>query len=176
MQNYIVFLRGVNVGGKNKLKMVELRSTLETAGFEGVQTYIQSGNILLKSAFDAVILQQKMEALLESSFGIQASVLVRTPKELGSILEALPFDLKHQKQLYFVLFKETVAEKQLRALENIEFSGEHFQLAGKTMYMWYENGAGKAKLTNNFWERLLRQEATTRNYNTMKKLLDMSRG
>ena len=73
MTTYIAMLRGINVGGKNKIPMAELKARLEDLGFKGVTTYIQSGNVILRSDLDAKTLRAKIEDMLASSNGASNS-------------------------------------------------------------------------------------------------------
>ncbi|MDB5083637.1 MAG: hypothetical protein JWN30_523 [Bacilli bacterium] len=89
---YIALLRGINVGGKNIIKMADLRHTFETLGFKQVKTYIQSGNVLFESDDDEDSLRQRIEHEIESDFGISLTVILRTVEEIERIIENCPFD------------------------------------------------------------------------------------
>jgi len=103
MKNYVVLLRGINVGGKNKIAMAELRQRLEEAGFEDVSTYIQSGNVLLSSDLDARTLGKKFESLLTESFKLDSSlirVLALTKDQLQSVIDKKPPGFGDQPDKY----------------------------------------------------------------------------
>jgi len=101
----VAFIRGINVGGKHKLPMADLRAALTSAGFEVVSTYIQSGNILLTHKGGIGELEVAVEELIESKFGFRPSIIARTKTELEDILKAAPFgddgDHSHQFVTFF---------------------------------------------------------------------------
>ena len=91
-KTYVALLRGINVGGKNKLAMAELKSLFASLGFEDVVTYIQSGNVVFRSASDdADALSVEIEREIAALSGIKPAVLLRTPKELATIAERNPY-------------------------------------------------------------------------------------
>ena len=91
-KTYVALLRGINVGGKNKIAMAELKSLFASLGFEDVVTYIQSGNVVFRSASDdADALSVKIEREIAALSGIKPAVLLRTPKELATIAERNPY-------------------------------------------------------------------------------------
>ena len=93
MKRYVVLLRGINVGGKNKISMTELKFCLEEQGFEDVMTYIQSGNVILQSSLDATALGQKIEAMLSNKFKLDSSiikVLILTEDQLQAVIDERP--------------------------------------------------------------------------------------
>jgi uncharacterized protein (DUF1697 family) len=91
MTIYIALLRGINVGGKNKIKMADLKQVFETIGLCEVQTYIQSGNVLFKSNEREEELRKKIEQAIEKTFGFTVSVILRTAEELECIIGNCPF-------------------------------------------------------------------------------------
>lgn len=103
MNTYLVLLRGINVGGKNRIRMAELRLFLEEQGFEGVTTYIQSGNVVLRSGLDADKLSKKVEAGLPKRFELDSSiikVLVLTSEDLQRVVDDRPKGFGDQPDKY----------------------------------------------------------------------------
>lgn len=103
MKNYVVLLRGINVGGKNKISMTELKFCLEEQGFEDVMTYIQSGNVILQSSLDATALGQKIEAMLSNKFKLDSSiikVLILTEDQLQAVIDEKPKGFGEQPDKY----------------------------------------------------------------------------
>ncbi|MEO9892121.1 DUF1697 domain-containing protein [Aurantibacter sp.] len=179
MQTYIVLLRGVNVSGQKKIIMAELRKIIENIGFEDVKTYIQSGNIILKSTIkDPKEVASKVRNEIFASFGFDVYVLVKKYDELKLIFDNNPFtspiDIENKKVYFALLEKEPKLEiiDEFRALK---FVNDQFLVKNDCVYLNYLNGAGKAKLTNNLIERKLKVSATSRNYRTMIKLLEMAK-
>ena len=87
---YVALLRGINVGGRNKVPMADLREVFETAGHAEVSTYIQSGNVLFRSAAAGPKLEQELEERLEQRFGVPLVVVVRSLRQLGTVVEKAP--------------------------------------------------------------------------------------
>ena len=86
----VALLRGINVGGKNKVPMKDLREVFETAGHAEVSTYIQSGNVLFRSASAGPVLEKEIEAQLEKRFGVPLVVVVRSLRQLRTVIEKAP--------------------------------------------------------------------------------------
>ncbi|MED4554626.1 DUF1697 domain-containing protein [Lysinibacillus capsici] len=102
MTKYVALLRGINVGGHNKLKMAELRDALQPLGLQNIRTYIQSGNILFESSESEEFLQQQIQETIQSTFAITSTVIIRTAEEFRSIVNNCPFseqDLAVSQQL-----------------------------------------------------------------------------
>ena len=177
MKKYIVLLRGINVSGHKKIKMVDLREMLEELNFHEVETYIQSGNIILKSDEDPDKIEVKVKKGIADTFGFDVPTLVKSHDELKSIFEKSPFteprDIEN-KQIYFALLKEPPKSELMEEFRKEKFPNEVFQLTEKCVYLNCLKGAGNAKLDNNLIERKLKVSATSRNYRTMAKLLEMS--
>lgn len=87
---YVALLRGINVGGKNKVAMADLRAAFEDAGHEAVSTYIQSGNVLFESDRPAGELERAIEAVLEERYGVPLVVVVRSHRQLRAVVEKAP--------------------------------------------------------------------------------------
>ena len=103
MKSYVVLLRGINVGGKNKISMTELKFCLEEQGFEDAMTYIQSGNVILRSSLDATALGQKIEAMLSNKFKLDSSiikVLILTEDQLQAVIDERPKGFGEQPDKY----------------------------------------------------------------------------
>nr|WP_298997037.1 DUF1697 domain-containing protein [uncultured Allomuricauda sp.] len=176
MKKYIALLRGINVGGHKKIKMVELKKVLAANGFQEVQTYIQSGNLLFKAERQTSLeLAEKIHRLIEARFGFQVPVLVITIEELKNILDNNPFDKKpEENQLFFTLLKTPPLQDKVYEFKNYQFENEDFYITRNCVYLSFTGSYRNAKLNNNFIENKLKVEATTRNLKTMKKLLELS--
>ncbi|WP_343488033.1 DUF1697 domain-containing protein [Allomuricauda sp. d1] len=176
MNTYIGFLRGINVGGQKKIKMADLRESLEKAGFKSVQTYIQSGNLVfMDKSSERQVVAKNIEQILLKDFGFEVPVLVTTAQQLKKILEENPFSNDaEQKNLYFALLHEAPDENEKANLKPADYPNETFHMAEDCVYLNCKKGAGKAKLTNNIIERKLKVTATTRNLRTMQKMVEMA--
>lgn len=177
MKTYIALLRGINVGGHRKIKMVDLKAMLNKMGFKDVVTYIQSGNVVFNSSeLESNQLAEKIKNGITQTFGFDVPVLVKSRDELKSIFDKNPFteasDIEN-KRIYFALLKETPQSELVAAFSNEKYTGELFEVSDACVYLNYSKGAGKAKLSNNLIERKLKVSATSRNYRTMAKLLEI---
>jgi len=175
--NYIAFLRGINVGGQKKVSMEALRKLCADAGFSNVKTYLQSGNVVFKTKMgDIQKMEDTMSSVIYKEFGFEVPVLVLSTSQLQEILHKNPFK-KHKdlegNSLYLVLLKSAPENSLMEAFLNEHFENEEFSIENQCVYLKCKNGYGKAKLNNNLIEKKLRVLATTRNYRTMNKLLEM---
>lgn len=173
MQTYIALLRGINVGGHKKLKMADLKLLFEGLGFQDVVTYIQSGNVVF-SAEEGTGLPEKISKEITGKFGWEVPVLVKTADAIAKILAACPFAEIKKAEAYFMLL-ETPPKKELMAVvAEISCPNEEFFLTPECVYIHYGNGARNAKGSNNFFEKKLKVAATTRNYRTLAKLVELA--
>jgi uncharacterized protein (DUF1697 family) len=174
----LALIRGVNVGGK-VLSMERLRETLTAAGFANVSTYIQSGNIIFRVARGTPEKSsKKIEELIRNKFDLDVSVIVRTSAELQRIIAANPFISEtgiDESRLHVTFLARSPARVAIQALAAIPAGADRFHHAGTEIYLHCPNGYGKTKLSNNVIERVLAVRATTRNWNTVRKLAEMLR-
>jgi len=179
MQNiYIALLRGINVSGQKKIKMADLKIHFEALGYDHVQTYIQSGNVIFSTqATDQKILAEQISDQLKSTYGFDVPVLVKTLEELTDIIQNNPFteERYHQdQQIYFTLLGEPPHLENLQKLEDISYPNEAYHIDGTTIYFFCSQGYGRAKMNNNFFENKLKVTATTRNWKTVNKLIALA--
>lgn len=178
MQTYIALLRGINVSGHKKIKMADLKLSLEELSFSNVVTYIQSGNIVFKSDKKSISnLENKIHDKILNDFGFEVPVLVKTPKELTYALNNNPFEKdtsKDDKLFYVVFLKEKPISENIAKLKTYNYSPEEYILDNKIIYYYAANGAGNAKMNNNFFENKLKVQATSRNWRTTHKLVELA--
>ncbi len=178
MKTYIALLRGVNVSGKHKISMADLKFGLERLGLKDVLTYIQSGNIVFKSDIASTsYLEERIKKEINDSFGFDVPVLVMTRSDMENILQECPYKKTEDveaNRIYFVLLQRKPEDMLINTLKQTDYPNELFQVAEYCVYLNCTRGAGNAKLTNNLIERKLKVVATTRNHNTMVKLLALS--
>lgn len=173
MKAYIALLRGINVSGQKKVPMAELRDLLLKAGFQKVQTYIQSGNVVFLSSDKPMELEVKIQKIITSQFGFDVPVVVKTNEELQSIFDACPFSKDIKERSYFTLLHSVPDEELVKSTSQETYKNEMFVIKSNCVYFYSESGYGKSKCDNNFFERKLKVTATTRNYKTMLKLLSL---
>ena len=173
---YIALLRGINVSGHKKIKMPDLKAMFEALGFTNVRTYIQSGNVVFESN-SAKDLESKISAKIQEQFGFEVSVICRTAKEMEQVIARNPYakmvDFEAEK-LYVTFLQETPSEEKLEALKAFTFEPEMYTVSGKEIYVYCFNGYGNTKLENSFFEKKLKVAASTRNWRTVNKLIEMS--
>lgn len=171
MARYVALLRGVNVGGKNKLPMKELAAIFEKTGCNNVQTYIQSGNVIFECADKIEIFQPKVGRAIERKFGFNPPFLIRKLPELEKIVRENPF-LKlgaAESELHVVFLESEPTPEEVAKLEKNRVPPDDFAVHGKEIYLRLPNGAGRSKLAAVKSKTL----ATARNWRTVNTLIEM---
>lgn len=168
LSTFIALLRAVNVGGTGLLPMKELSGMCIELGFGNVRTYIQSGNVVFETRFSEKSVRSKLEEVLTKRLGKKADVLVRTPTELRSVLEANPFPDAHPSRVSVVFLSNPVPKNLLDTL--VAPGGEQVRLGQREVYIHYPEGMGRSKLKLRFPG----DAGTARNINTVAKLIAMA--
>jgi len=177
MAVYVAMLRGINVGGRNKIKMSELQALFVGLGHADVITYIQSGNVVFQNpAKNAAALTSAIEKRIARDFGIDVVIVLRTRAELGKVIAANPFGPADLSKVHVTFLAEKPAAALVRALDDHTAPPDDFRVHGREVYLHCPSGYGTTKLNNTFWERKLKIAATTRNWNTVNKLFDLAGG
>ena len=172
---HISMLRGINVGGKNRIKMEELRELYETLGFENVQTYVQSGNVIFESTdADITKIANRIEKKIKGVTGLDIPVFIRTRSEFQGLVKNTPFAGKDTTKLHVTFLSEVPQYLPVDEINAAKARNEEFSISGREIYLYCPNGYGITKLSNNFFERKLNVLATTRNWNTVNVLLSMT--
>ncbi len=177
MQTYIIFLKGINVGGHNPVNMANLKKVLAEREFENVRTYINSGNILLDSPKGRDWVYEQTDQVLIQNFGIKVALFVKTAEELTGIIEKNPFDqLKETdfKKRAIVMLSQKIEPSRMKVFKDEGKVDENYYLIDDLLFVYYHNGFGKTKFTTDYMERKLHIQTTGRNWNTMLKLADMA--
>jgi uncharacterized protein (DUF1697 family) len=177
MTTCIALLRGINVGN-NALRMERLRALLAELGFGDPRTYLQSGNAVFTAAGPAAKLARLIEAKLAGETRLPVSVFIRTPAQLKRVIDTNPF-LKEPgidaKKLHVTFLAARSPRPGLAALGAVKSGADRWQAAGAEIYLHCPDGYGRTKLNNTTIEKLLATRATTRNWNTVVALYEMSR-
>ena len=163
------------MGGKNRLPMADLRAHLADAGFEGVQTYIQSGNVVCRHpAKRPSMLVQRMGDTIETHFGFRPAIHVLTLEALQAAADASPFTGENlDKALHLFFLDQEPRQPDLEGLKAIKGPTEDFSLSGKVFYLHAPDGIGRSKLAQRA-ERLLGVPATARNWRTVQAVLSLA--
>jgi uncharacterized protein (DUF1697 family) len=172
----IVLLRGINVGSHNRVAMPELRELLAGAGFDDVRTYVQSGNVVLTSGQRPDRLARKCERLIADRFGLDVAVVARTRDELAAVVKRDPLgDVATNPKRYQVSFVDAELDAETaRKLEEARAEPERLAVIGREVYAWHPEGAARSRLWNLLAGKGLGVTATSRNWTTVTKLLEMA--
>ena len=177
MSAYVAILRGINVSGHKIIKMERLRAGFEALGFAHVKTYVQSGNVIFETDEPPAGLAAKIEGKILDEFGFEVPVLTKSAKELKDIVKRNPFvkdDQIDQAKLHVTFLSSDPPRNALESLQPLAVGAEQVRLAGRAVYLFCPNGYGTTKLTNTALEKKLSCRATTRNWATTNKLLEMA--
>jgi uncharacterized protein (DUF1697 family) len=180
MPTFISMLRGVNLASHNRMKMEALRTSLGALGFEHVQTYIQSGNVVFRSPeSSAGKLCEKIENKILADFGFTTPAILLTAKEMGVVIKNNPFVTQagiDSSRLHITFLSQTPAQSALQTLAKLPRGADQFRHAHKAVYLYCPGGYGETRLSNNTFEKLLSVRATTRNWKTVNALYQMAAG
>jgi uncharacterized protein (DUF1697 family) len=174
---YIALLRGVNVGGKNILPMKSLSVLCEAQGCTTVQTYIQSGNVVFRSSAKvAAAFPRALASQIKDQFGFETTVILRTSEELRLVTENNPF-LKPGVDTKFLHVMFLAAEPVLPdvvRLNPVCEGEEAFLLRGREIFLYLPYGSGRSKMASYSYDKILRTVGSTRNWQTVTKLLALA--
>ena len=176
MRTLVALLRGINVGGRVKVPMAELKAVLTELGLEQVVTYIQSGNVVFDADAPEEEVANRIEQAVAEAFSLNVRVLVRTPAELRRIAERNPFleEGADPAKLHVVFLRREPAEGAGARLDPERSPPDRFHLRGRELYLHLPNGMGRSKLTIDYLERTLGVDATARNWRTLLKLVELA--
>ncbi len=174
MKTYVILLRGVMPKGKNKVPMAQLRQLLTNDGFEEVRTYIQSGNIVLRTSLSVQELEERVYHLIKDHLGAELVVAACTRKQLQKILASNPFQQLDISRVFFTVFAQKPDVAKVQELSVRDYSPEQIVVTEEAAYLYIPGNAARSVLSNNFLEKKLGISATTRNHNTMTKLIALS--
>ncbi|MFE4450358.1 DUF1697 domain-containing protein [Streptomyces sp. NPDC056796] len=178
---YAALLRGINVSGHRRVPMAELRALLGELGHEDVATHLQSGNAVFRSASDdESALAAGLERAVEERFGFPVDCLVRSGAYLAGVAEACPFPAAglEGRQLHVTYFDRAVDATRFASLDADSFRPEEFRLGDRALYLYAPDGLGRSKLAVALGKPAVTRGlvATSRNWNTVVKLVEMTRG
>jgi uncharacterized protein (DUF1697 family) len=170
---WVALLRGVNLGARNKVPMAELRALLEAEGYEGVRTYIASGNVLLDGPRSRPKAAGELELLIANAFGVDTTAILRTPAELEAVVTGHPFgaDTSHSHVVFLAAKPARAASERFA---DVDPSPDRAELAGKDVYLRYSAGVQGSRLSASRLERLLEVRATHRNWRTVAALAELA--
>ena len=177
MKTYIALFRGINVLGRNLLPMKALKVLCEKNGCVDVQTYIQSGNVIFRSARpDVSRIAKQLTGSVSKGHGFEPRVVVLTLGEIENAAAGNPFPeaAKDPKSLHLFFLAEVPKKPDLKSFESLKTPTERFVLKGRTFYLHTPDGFGRSKLAARA-EKLLGVGATARNWRTVTTLVDIAK-
>jgi len=170
-------LRGINVGGKNRLRMKSLSALFTDAGCTDVETYVQSGNVVfaatpsLASRIPVVI-----EKAISAQFGLRVPVVTRSAAELREVVKRNPYLPRESdtSMLHVAFLADKPTPSKVAALDPNHSPPDEFAVHGREIYLRLPNGVGRTKLTNAHFDSTLGTTSTLRNWRTVVKLVDLT--
>jgi uncharacterized protein (DUF1697 family) len=172
----VALLRGINVGGKNKLAMKDLVSMFEQAGCTDVLHFIQSGNVIFRAAPGlSAKLADLITKQIATQFGYRTPVILRTVEQLQDVVDFNPFVEAggDEDNLYVMFLADTPDEAAVASLDPNRSSPDSFEVNGREIYLELLNGAARTKLTNDYFDRKLGTISTSRNWRTVNRILEL---
>ena len=176
MAVHVALLRGINVGGGNKIAMTELRALADELGWTRAETCIQSGNLIFEAAAERAALETSLESGIRRRFGLDIPTIVRMADEWPALVAANPFPEAAENEpnrLMLLLSKQPPAPEVADALGERARDGERIAIAAGALWIHYASGAGTSKLTPALIDRLVGSPTTARNWRTVLKLEEM---
>lgn len=178
MQTYICLLRGINVSGKNLIKMDALKNLFLSLGHENVLTYIQSGNVIFTSKSTHILkLQNEIHDKISDEFGFNIPILIIQKHEIESAISNNIF-IKNRSEdplkLHITLMSQLPLGTDITKISDGNYDNDEFVIIKKCIYLFCPNGYGNTKLNNTFFEKKLKVTCTTRNWKTVNELLRLA--
>lgn len=176
---WIALLRGINVGGRNKLPMAALREIFDDIGCEDVRTYIQSGNVVFRpgGATAGRVAAAAADAIA-ARFGFRVPVVTRTAAELAGVVRSNPFlagDVD-EKALHVAFLDAWPSEAAVAGLDPERSPPDRAAVHGREVYLHLPNGVARTRFTNTYLDRCFATTATVRNWRTIRTLHDLATG
>ena len=178
MTTYIGLLRAINLAGRNKVSMAELRDLLAGLGFDNPRTLLQSGNVVFGAGGKPKQLEKQLEDATEARLGLRTDYFVRTVEEWSAAIAANPFPKEAERDpshLLVTFLKSAPNSGTAKALEDAIPGKELVQVEGREAFIYFPEGIGRSKLTNALVEKKLGTRGTGRNFNTVLKLEALAR-
>ncbi|CAN5378918.1 DUF1697 domain-containing protein [soil metagenome] len=173
---YAAFLRGINVGGKNKIKMETLREVCGALGFQNVKTYINSGNVIFETAkTDDRKLAEKIETAIEKEFGLNIKVMVRSISEIENIVKNNPFagQFENDKDLHVFFLNEELSKEKRELLLSNNSENEQYFVRNREVFCLLRVSVLDSLMGKDYIGKKLKVSATARNWRTVSKILEL---
>lgn len=178
MARYVALLRGINLGGKNKLPMAKLVRAFEAAGASDVRTYVQSGNVVFAAAAtEAAPIVAAVVAGIREREGISAPIVLMTVDEVAEVLDSSPFLRAGAapESVHFAFLSDAPSAARVAALAQDRSPGDAFAVDRRVVHLHLPNGVARTKLTNAWLDAQLATVSTLRNLRTVRALVELGR-
>ena len=172
LTTYVALLRGVNVGGNNRLLMAELRAHFASLGYLDVRTFIQSGNVIFRSA--KAVRSDHLEAEIANQFDIVTPVVLRTAQQLATAVRRNPFPDVDRARLHLGFLRQPPVADAVARLELEQFTPDEARVVRADVYLYLPSGMARNKLPT-YVDRHLKASMTVRNWNTVTELHALTR-
>lgn len=177
METYIALLRGINVSGQKPVPMQALKALVEALGYTQVRTYIQSGNVVFRTAeAEPASVAGQMEEKIMAQFAFHVPVLVRRAGELQEALNRNPFLQQEveKDKLHVTFLSDQPEPARFSTLAAGNYGTDQYHLGEREVFLYCPQGYGRTKLTNTYLENKLGRQATTRNLKTVQQLISLA--
>ncbi len=174
LPSYVALLRGINVNGQRMIPMANLREMAAALGYDRVETYIQTGNLLFESPMGPDEVRHQLEHAIMATFGFEVAVAVRSPEDIARAHADCPYQ-PGEGEVVYVAFSVTPPETaRLAAAAGGPDCGDLFTVTPTEVYILYRHGVHASALSNAYFERVLGVPMTSRNLRTLAKLADLA--
>lgn len=172
---WVALLRGVNVGGGNRLPMADLRASIESIGYLDVTTYVQSGNVVFRSGDDEAEIVDRLRRVLADRHALDVPVVVRAGADLVRLVGRHPFDdgALDPKLLHVAFLDRVPDPAAVAGLDPGAWAPDRWSVEGRELFLAHPNGSGRSTMTIDRFERAWDVTATARNLNTVTRLASM---
>ncbi len=177
-ERFIALLRGINVTGRNKVPMADLRTLCSKNGMTEVETYIASGNLLITAAGSPEEIEKQLEALIEKKFKLTIPVIVRRASAWPAYMKGNPFpeaSATEPNAVMLALSRKKPNADALAGLRERAVRGERLEQVGDALWIHFKDGVANSKLAPGLFDRLVGSPVTTRNWRTVVKLGEMTK-
>lgn len=178
MKTFIALLRGINVGGHNKIPMSELRTLCAELGWKNIQTYIQSGNLIFAAAGKPAALEATLQRTIEKHFGFAISIIIRSAADWPAYIKSNPFLEACEKEPHAVMLCLSQAPPKSDAAERLlerAAGGERIAQIGDALWIHFAGGVARSKISPALLDRMTGSPVTARNWLTVLKLEEMTK-
>lgn len=183
MTIYIAFLRGINVGGKNMIKMADLKGIFETLEFVNVETYIQSGNVIFESDQNENVLKKNIEIAIKNYFGLSIAVVLRSIDELEKLIHNMPFSEDEVNEaesvnsegesLYVSMMPKELPCEKIVYLNKYLNKNDRYEIINRDIYLLLKQSIRKSMFANKIQNPEM--AATVRNWKTINKIFSLAK-